>query len=217
MNIENVVPLDDKNDICIETGTNLIIKIEGIDSTVKSAFVGAKKDEYLAITPPEPFDSPIKDSLFEKKPFSIIYIYNNQMIEFQTKFLKLIDNPVLLILLEFPEVVKKLEKSSEHRVQKRINCFVSVKLEIKSRKKEGALYGAIKDITKKGCCYTFQNPEDAENPFQIDDQVVLWCHFPGIAGEQKAIGEVRYIQRKDKEIDIGIMFPEKLWWVPPYD
>jgi len=217
MNIENVVLLDDKNDICIETGTNLIIKIEGIDSTVTSAFVGAKKDEYLAITPPEPFESPIKDSLFEKKPFSIMYIYNNQMIEFQTKFLKLIDNPVPLILLEFPEVVKK----SEHRArQKRINCIVSVKLEIKSEKsekKEGALYGTIKDITKKGCCCTFQNPEGIENPFQIDDQVMLQCHFPGIPGEQEAIGEIRHIQRKDKEIDIGVMFPEKLWWAPPYD
>jgi hypothetical protein len=120
------------------------------------------------------------------------------------------------MLLEFPKVVKKSGKSSEYRVQKRINCFVSVKLELKSKNKEGALYGTIKNITKKGCCYTLQNLEGENNPLQINDKIRLKCHFPGIPGEQEATGEIRRIQQKDDEIDVGIMFPETLWWVPPY-
>ena len=211
MDTDNIALLDKENDIYIEIGTKLNMVIEGSKLSAESIFVGNKTGEYIVITPPSQIGS-VRDELFKGNKVDIKYLYQGQILEFQTRLIEVIHEPIQLILLEYPKNVRERELRS----QKRINCFVSAKIEVETEKNNGVITGVIKDISKSGCRFLIQSSKSAENMFRINELIALKCHFPGIVGEQEAFGRVLDIQKKDDEISIGIQFSDIQWWVPPY-
>lgn len=204
--------LDKEKNIFIENGTTLHINIEGFESPFKSIFVGSKSDEYIVITPPFPFMS-ASDKISEGSIINVKYLFQGESFSFQTRFIKIASTPIDLMLLSFPVSIE----SGEQRSQKRINCFISAKVEFKAEEKGEVIHGVIKDISKTGCRFQFNVPETPKELFEVGEEAILWCQFPGISGEQRALGNVTDVLRLNGEVTVGIRFSTRLWWVPPYE
>jgi hypothetical protein len=211
MDTENRVLLDKANDIYIEIGSKLNFDVEESKLSPESIFVGGKKGEYIVITSPPGIEF-LKDDLLKRNNVDIKYRYHGQIFVFQTKLIEVVSEPIQLILLEYPIHVRNCDL----RAQKRANCFISAIIEVEPEKNNEEIIGVIKDISKAGCRLLVRTSKSAENIFQMNDQITLKCHFPGITGEQDAIGKVRDIRIKGEETSIGIHFSDTMWWVPPY-
>ena len=120
----------------------------------------------------------------------------------------------MLMLLECPNLVQIRERRSH----KRINCFISAKVEFVDEKKEDAIKGMIKDISKNGCRCLFNIPKGSKDLFLINEEITVRCEFPGIPGEQEAVGIVRGVNKQDNDMmEVRMQFLTSVWWVPPYN
>lgn len=198
-------------DLFIEIGAKMNMIVQGSRLPVEGIFVGNRPGEYIVITPPAQIDSVSKELLGGNK-VQIKYLCHGRILEFETKLIEVVHDPVQLLLLEYPKNIRECDLRS----QKRINCFISAQMEVEAELNKGAITGVIKDISKSGCRILIQSSKDAEDMFRINEQISLKCHFPGVVGEQEAFGRVLDIQKKDDEIAIRIQFSDIMWWVPPY-
>ena len=211
MDTNNNEQKNKRNHVNMEIGTRLFFKVNGAESSLKGVFVGLKRDRFIVVRLSSPSIS-FDPKLFGGNAVVVYYLSQDMVYEFETKFIRIVPDPIELILLEYPESVN----IREFRSHKRINCFVSADIQVRNNEKKGPIKGLMKDISKKGCRCVFQLAEGSRNPFCLDEQIILTCHFPGIAGEQEAFGKVRNIQEEEENLSIGIEFSELLWWPPPY-
>jgi c-di-GMP-binding flagellar brake protein YcgR len=211
MDTENIALLDEENDIYIEVGAKLNIAIEGSNLPVESIFVGNKIGKYFVITSSSQIEA-MGHEFSRGKNINVKYLYQRQTLEFQTKIIEVVSEPIHLILVEYPKAVQERNLRS----QKRINCFISAIIEVEIEENNEGVTGVIKDISKSGCRFLIHASKSAENIFRINEQITLKCHFPGIVGDQEALGRVKDIQKKGEEIAVGIQFSDIMWWVPPY-
>ncbi|RLC32485.1 MAG: hypothetical protein DRH37_00445 [Deltaproteobacteria bacterium] len=209
MNSGTLTLLDQKNDVCIETGARLNLKFEGSDREMGCIFVGGRTGRYIVLTCPPELDSggnmPVKGSRVVARFFR-----EGRALEFQARFVTFASDPVRLILLEYPDSVRECDL----RAQKRITCFISATIEVETEDHAGVVTGVIQNISKNGCRFLIRTSQN--KVFRNDEEVTLRCRFPGIVGEQEALGRVQDIQKEDDEISVGIAFSDLLWWVPPY-
>ncbi|MFH0726770.1 MAG: flagellar brake protein [Pseudomonadota bacterium] len=205
------VCLDKKSDVFIEIGTPLQLSVEGVDAVFKSIFVGAKPDDYI-VTSPLSQSHPVMETLTEKSKITARYIHQNHLLVFQTQFIKTISTPVPLMLWAFPSSVR----NTQQRAQKRINCLLSGQIELNTPKKKAGITGVIKDISKSGCRFQLKRCEAQKELFQVGEEIIVRCCFPGISGEQQSVGSVVGVMESDDELTVRIKFSNILWWVPPY-
>ncbi len=186
--------------ISIELGTQLQFEIDGVDFNLKSTLIGIEPDKYLIINAPitSPYD--IKHKYFRGNKIIVRYLYKGTVFGFQSEFVEDIYTPLKLLFVKYPEIIE------EHnlRSRERINCFLPIKIKIKSEEKDGVII----DINKGGCCCVFKRAvKDKELlSVQIDEQITLRCQFPQIEDEQVVLGKVKSIRRDKKQMTLGIMF-----------
>jgi len=190
-------------DIKMELGTQLYFQVDP-ENISRAILIGMKPKQYIATTYPMP-------DLFKKNTTDVLVYFCNgaNVYEFNTKILRLLYDPVELILLKYPEYVS----IREQRNYKRIKCLVSAKVYFKDKSR--VLEGIIKDISKKGCRIMFPI-KTQEKKFYRGEPVVIICKFPGIPGKQEITAIIRNIVESDNDISIGIEFDELAWWAPPY-
>ncbi len=156
---------------------------------------------------------PLSETMLQKKQGERLHVRCNlqdNMVEFRSTILEVIDRPVRLWRIELPTEVKTFD----FRDHKRIQCSVSADIEAVDMGQ--FLTGIIRDISKSGARCMFQRTEDTESAFKMDQQITLRCTFPGIPGEQSTLGTITEILKSDTELSIGIQFVQSVWWVPPY-
>ncbi len=211
MAAENTDQGTDQADAFLKPGTILHLGVKNTDKPITCMFVGQRKKEYLAITPFAHFNV-IKERLHQSATITVRFLSQNQIYEFQTRLIKHVNEPVDMILLEFPGKIKQRELRSH----KRIRCFISAEVEMEH--KEGSpVKGVIKDISKSGCCFHYGPPHQEKKLFDYNEHVMLRCQFPGIAGEQEALGKVNDLRDADGGTAVSIQFSDFPWWVPPYE
>ena len=187
----------------MELGTQLQIEIDGVDFNFKSTLIGIEPDKYLIINAPvtSPYGS-IKHKYFRGNKIIVRYLYKGTVFGFQSELVKDIYTPLKLLFVKYPEIIE------EHnlRSRERIDCFLPIKIKIKSEERDGVII----DINKGGCCCVSKEAvKDKELlSVEIDDQVTLRCQFPQIEGEQVILGKVKSIRRDKKQMTLGIMFHE---------
>lgn len=208
---ESSALLEKENEFRPEIGTRLNISAKGGKAPMESVFVGSKPPEYLVITPLQQIEF-IKDLLSNGLPLAVTYLQEGRTLEFQARIMEIVHSPVELVLLEYPMTVQERNLRSH----KRISCFISGTIEVEMATDGGVITGVIKDISKSGCCFLIKGIEGAEMMFQLYEQILLRCKFPGIAGEREALGKVVDIRKREDGIAIGIRFSDTMWWVPPY-
>jgi len=209
---KKVAQIDITDEIHIEIGAKVNLEIEEIEAPMSCVFVGHQADKYIAITPPARFES-IRNKFFNGRKVNIKYLFRSQILEFQSNVIDISTEPIKLILLDIPEFIQR----QDPRLQKRVNCFISAKLEIETKEDEPSIKGVIKDISRGGCRLLIQDSKNAEDLFQKDDNILVKCAFPGIAGEQETLGKIIDVIKNEDEISVRVQFPEVAWWVPPYE
>ncbi len=118
---------------------------------------------------------------------------------FQSKVIESTSKPVKLLFLEYPKIIQH----QDLRTQKRMSCYIPVK--IKSNDEEAN--GAILDINKGGCRSHIKKVECENIQFiEIEDQITLIFPFPGIEGELEVAGSIRNVRRDSDGMELGVMF-----------
>lgn len=182
-------------------------------------FVGQEKGEPaegLFIGPEDNSDFvvvPLSATMLQKKVGESLQarcMVQGDMVEFRSKILEIIDRPVLLWRIKVPTDLN----THDLRDHKRIQCSISASIE--AIHKGQFVKGIIRDISKSGARCIFQLTEGAESAFAMDQKITLRCMFPGISGEQSALGKITEMTNKEDELSIAIQFTESVWWVPPY-
>jgi c-di-GMP-binding flagellar brake protein YcgR len=199
---KNIDHLNTGKRISLELGTQLEIEIGGVLPRFKSSLVGIEPDEYLIIKCPEaaPPDS-VKDKLFRGNQIVIRYLFKGTVFGFQSQLVQTISTPKRLLFVEYPRKIEEYDLRSD----KRIDCFLPAKIEIKDEVKNGA----ILDISEGGCHYQINMSKGEEVPsVQIGELISLRCQFPGAEAEQLVSGKIRNFSRHQQKIAIGVGFHE---------
>ena len=213
LKLSNNDQIENTNISSLKIGAFLQIRLKESKTMMKAVFVGKKKDEYFVITRSE---SPESSNVMLSPEKEIIarHLYNNRVYEFKSKIIKIISNPVELVLLDWPGSCHLRELRSI----KRINCSVSTSVELKSETEAKGLSGVIKDINKNGCRCLFIFSDTIKNTFKNDEELLLTFAFPGTNGVQEVFGHIKNIQTAEDKvsINVGIEFSSHQWWAPPY-
>jgi hypothetical protein len=188
--------------ISIEPGTQLQIRIDGIDYNFKSTLIGMEPDKYLIINAPFAMLPYASHKVFRGNKILVRYIYKGSVFRFQSEFIDDIYNPLKLLFVKYPEIIEV----ENLRSGERIDCVLPIKIKIKSEERDGV----ILDIHNGGCCCVVKKvAEDIElSSVQIDEKVTLMCQFPQIEGEHVILGKARNIRRDKKQMILGIIFHE---------
>ena len=208
MSDKNIELLDKRNKIYVKTGVEVSLTDEDLSFCGKCTYVGQMRDQYIVVTPPPDFAA-LENKLLQADPITVRYSFEGDIFEFSSKLMEIKYEPLMLLVLQFPESIEK----KELRSQKRICCFISATMEINDETQDGI----IKDISKFGCRFVFETSSKLEKALQIDDQVALAFDFPGFPDRQEIVGNIKDVGRNESRLDVGIEFSSIAWWVPPYD
>ena len=195
----------------IRIGTKLLINPEGLEDQITTYYVGEKKGRHIVLACPE------KELLFAEKIMDpaearVQFFEDDVRYEFKGKVIEMIEEPVDLLILEYPSEIYPVDK----RAMGRINCLVSAKLKNQQDNSSPPAVGVIENINKAGCLCSLAGTENSRISFSIGDRVHLICQFPGLVGEQSAEGKVVRIKEEGKDIVLGLHFDNETSWIPPY-
>jgi hypothetical protein len=205
---KNIELLDKRNKIYVKIGLEMSLTVEDNSFCENCTYVGQKRDRYIVVTPPPDFAA-IENKLCQADPITVRYSFEGNIFEFSSKLMEIKYKPLMLLVLQFPDLVEK----KELRSQERICCFISATMEINNEIQDGI----IKDISKFGCRFVFETSGKLEKALRNDDQIALAFDFPGISDQQEILGKIKDIRRNESRFDVGIEFMSIAWWVPPYD
>ena len=194
------------NELMLQRGALLRFVDEKTGKTTQGLFIGPEDNSDFIVVP-------LSQAMHEKKGGDRLHAHcliENNMVEFRSNILEVIDDPVLLWRIAAPSAVKKFDL----RDHKRIQCSLSASIE--AIHKGNIVTGIIRDISKSGARCIFRRIDSEEDPFEMDETIMLRCSFPGIPGEQSVLGKITEIQKTSDELSMGIQFTESVWWVPPY-
>lgn len=184
--------------INLELGTELQVELTDVAMPLYSSFLGMDAGEYLIIKSPSPYNM-VKQKLYKGNELVIKYLYNGTIYAFQSKLIEHISKPFKLLFLEYPKIIEK----HELRSFKRAKCFFPAQFAADKKKCQGL----ILDISRRGCRFQFQLGSGESPPsLKVDDQIHLYCKFPGIEGDIEISGTLRNIKKTKQEITLGVSF-----------
>ena len=181
----------------IEIGTQLHFTAEGLNTRFISCFVGMERNKFIIITPPQNYDE-IKDKLDSE--IVIKYLFEGSVYAFKSRIIEIADQKIKLFILEYPKSIQ----THEVRSVKRKACMLPATFQVNEKQEDGVL----KDITEKGCSLFFPYTKEAESLFNVDDQIVLHCQFPGVGEKIEILGTIKNARLQKKHKILGIAFDE---------
>ncbi len=173
MDLEKIISdLDQETLLQVALGTELLLQIDGVESNVKSSFVGMQPQVYLATTIPK--ISGITGKLFEGNQVIVRYLFAGTVYGFQSNILGHTRQPFPLMFLSFPKLIARRELRKEARV----DCHLPAELMVKGQ----ACSGALVDLSPSGCRFAAVAYDKKTSP-RIDSgtKMALSFHLPGSA------------------------------------
>lgn len=177
----------------IELGTPLLLEAKTPERSATSQLIGMHVGSYLIVQLPE--KNWVKTRLSSGETLSARYVLSDDVFEFKTRIIRIIEDPDYLLFLDYPEDVK----SCNIRSEKRVKCFLPVKMTLDTF----CLKGIIININPNGClCTVDKDPFPDPCTFEY-----LNLNLPYGQSETLTIkAGIRSIRKKGVQVSIGLMF-----------
>ncbi len=177
----------------IELGTALLLEPEDPDRVVSSELIGMQVGKYLIVQ--------IADHNLETNPLlpgellGVKYILSDDVFCFESRIIRTLQDPDDLLFLEYPKTVE----SCNIRAQKRVDCFLPVRMRVG----ESWLKGVIVNINKNGClCMVDNSPSP-----QSFGTTPVTLQLPYGQFENLSIkGEIKNSRQEGGHTRFGILF-----------
>ncbi|MCG8567819.1 MAG: flagellar brake protein [Desulfobacterales bacterium] len=191
MNLET--PQGRSQRLFIELGTALLLEPLHIDSSISCELTGMQVGKYLIAklnSPPEE-----KASLAPGGELNVKYILANDVFGFKTRIIQILEEPDYLAFMEYPDQVKNMNI----RADKRMECFLPIRLEIQDR----MFKGNVVNLNKSGCLCRMDNCDF--------DKGLRGCHLIlhlayGQFESLAVHGEIRSHRQVGDQTSLGILF-----------
>jgi hypothetical protein len=182
--------------ISIAVGAGLRVKVEGIDFTFTSRFLGTFDTDDVLISL-DPRLTHFENRLETGMVFSAGFLADDVYHLFRARFERLITDPVHAVVLNSPEEVINIEQ----RTLPRTPCSVPVRVDIRK-----TLEGNISDISPKGCRIALPMSHITRMPLEVGDRLRLRLRAPGSPHGYIVEGQVRNVTPGEVEAEVGVRF-----------
>mgnify|MGYP006290235531 CR=1 FL=1 len=184
--------------VAIAVGAGLKVKVEGIDFTFTSRFLGAfdTEDVLISLDPRlEHFEARLQTGVLFSADFLAEDVYHR----FRARFERLISEPVRAIVLNAPEEVINIEQ----RMLPRTPCSVPARVDIRK-----SLAGTISDISHKGCRIELPLGSMGGIPLEVGDRLRLRLRAAGSQHGYIVEGQVRNVTHSEMVAEAGVRFDD---------
>ncbi len=181
--------------LSVELGSELSIELQGFGIRFKGKIIGMEPGSILIVQLPDVVDERIgKGSLLIVRYLSLGRVYG-----FQASVLSLVNMPLRMAILAYPQEVECFELRRHPRFQ----CLLPCKVENDLRE----LSGAIVDISIGGCRFVACIDDKASmSHVQVEEPVTVECRFPGIPNSATFPGIIRNLNFDGKKLSLGLQF-----------
>jgi len=193
MDLESIIRQQEQDKaLDIAPGTDLLIKLEGIESYLKSSLVGLEASSFLIIKTPRVRG--LEHRLQAGSLLVIRYLANGKIFGFQSKLLGHVEQPFPLIFLSYPEVVS----SQDLRKEPRHICQIPAQIQLGGQPVEGVLV----DLSLNGARFVFRS--EGGQPVKVKDQLLLAFQLAGQGQSFSSI--VRSVSHEGGKAFLGLEF-----------
>lgn len=177
-------------------GTLLRIQFEGIGSS-RSYLIGMDPGHFLIIqTPPLP---DIMSKRYEKNHVVISYLFSGRVYAFRCTLLGLVKELYRFLILSYPEATEVINL----RKYERISCIIAAEVSVKGQ----SYRGIVSDISKGGCSFEFDRPEQKAFPdLKVKEEIVISMRLPEKTEETVFNTVVRMIHVDKQTMTSGLQF-----------
>jgi hypothetical protein len=177
----------------IELGTALLLEPDTPERSATSQLIGMQVGRYLIVQLTE--SNWMQTQLTVGETLSARYVLSDDVFEFKTSVIRMIDDPDYLLFLDYPEIVN----SCNIRTEKRVECFLPVRITLD----RFCVSGVIVNINQNGCLCMVDNA-----PFS-DSCSIEHMNLDLLYGQSETLSikaDIRSIRKKGTQTSIGLMF-----------
>lgn len=189
------------NNVTFGIGTDVVMQFPGITGKLKSSFVGIKANKYLILETPQLLG--IEAKIQGGGAVTIMYVCDGTVYGFRSTILHVLESPIELLFISFPETVE----SHDLRSTERVSCYLPAELAVDG---DDIMYdGILLDISATGCRFnTGSMPRKKVGRVQVGTKVQLNSELFGIDGKTIFTGEVRNLTVDGSKLSLGVQFDE---------
>lgn len=181
----------------LEFGSQLSLRIENLEQPFKATLVGQVPQEFLILKTdiPKEFENGILPGI----TFHIGYQSMGSEFGFSATLLEMIDKPISLSFLTYPDKVDIMET----RDRSRVCCYIPSSVQLN----DNIIKGTITDISVSGCRFVVRLPNNLM-PRQVLllDNIILTFPIMGMKGIKAFNGIVKNTTIDREKIVLGIEF-----------
>ncbi|MFH2093610.1 MAG: flagellar brake domain-containing protein [Pseudomonadota bacterium] len=195
MNTKNQQGIDLSQRLFIELGTPLLVEARGKINSLSGKLVGMKVGKYLIVDISKAQSG--TTGLLEQDPVRVKYVNLEDIFNFSSMVLNILDQPDHLLFLQYPDRVE----SCNIRSHRRVECFLPIHV----KTCDFHAPAIVTNISPEGCLCTIDRSQSWKNINGL--QIDLIVSY----GELEALtipGDIRSTQMQGEQIKLGIKFNE---------
>lgn len=167
----------------ITPGTQLMVTLGGLDSHLKTTFVGLERGRYVLFrTPQRNPHNGVYEYLYSGNETKVSFLFEGSLFSFASRVQSFTATPYPLVFVDFPERIESHNLRKEHRVE----CSFPVQAKCGNR----ICQAMIMDLSRNGCSLAM--PLATEDPApQPGDTLYIESPLFGATGETRIKSQVR--------------------------
>lgn len=199
MDIETLISENDGlTKLEIGLGDRLLLKLDTIEGFLKTDMVGMMQNQYLIVDMPKGGPA-VKNKFFEGNTVLVRYLHAGAIFAFESHVLGVVEKPVRLVFLSYPQIVSRQELRQEERME----CYLNAAADLG----QGQLVnGAILDISPSGC--RFAGKVKSRPSVEVGAEVVVGIKLGDGEKARRCPGTLRSLSQSNGMMIMGVQFQD---------